>query len=80
MFLLFLSVACQSIQQAQSPQPTATPTTAPSLPVGSPDSELTAYPAELPSLPYANNALEKAIDAQTMELHHDRHHATYVDR
>jgi Fe-Mn family superoxide dismutase len=33
---------------------------------------------ELPPLPYANNALEPHIDAQTMEIHHDRHHNTYV--
>ncbi|NMO98091.1 superoxide dismutase [Paenibacillus lemnae] len=33
---------------------------------------------QLPSLPYANNALEPHIDAQTMEIHHDRHHNTYV--
>ncbi|MFD2615102.1 superoxide dismutase [Paenibacillus gansuensis] len=33
---------------------------------------------ELPALPYANNALEPHIDAQTMEIHHDRHHNTYV--
>ncbi|HEV2073151.1 MAG TPA: superoxide dismutase [Thermomicrobiales bacterium] len=32
----------------------------------------------LPPLPYANDALEPTIDAQTMEIHHDRHHATYV--
>jgi superoxide dismutase, Fe-Mn family len=33
---------------------------------------------ELPSLPYANDALEKSIDARTMEIHHDKHHATYT--
>jgi Fe-Mn family superoxide dismutase len=33
---------------------------------------------ELPPLPYPNNALEPHIDAQTMEIHHDRHHNTYV--
>lgn len=33
---------------------------------------------QLPPLPYANNALEPHIDAQTMEIHHDRHHNTYV--
>jgi Fe-Mn family superoxide dismutase len=33
---------------------------------------------ELPSLPYAFNALEPHIDAQTMEIHHDKHHAGYV--
>ena len=33
----------------------------------------------LPPLPYAANALEPAIDAQTMTVHHDRHHQAYVD-
>lgn len=33
---------------------------------------------ELPPLPYAKDALEPHIDAMTMEIHHDRHHATYV--
>jgi superoxide dismutase, Fe-Mn family len=34
---------------------------------------------ELPDLPYAFDALEPHIDAQTMEIHHDRHHKAYVD-
>jgi Fe-Mn family superoxide dismutase len=38
----------------------------------------TGGPFTLPPLPYAYDALEKAIDAQTMTLHHDKHHATYV--
>jgi Fe-Mn family superoxide dismutase len=33
---------------------------------------------ELKPLPYAFNAVEPAIDALTMEIHHDKHHATYV--
>ncbi len=33
---------------------------------------------ELPPLPYAFDALEPHIDAKTMEIHHDRHHGTYV--
>lgn len=33
---------------------------------------------ELPALPYAFNALEPYIDARTMEIHHDKHHAAYV--
>ena len=33
----------------------------------------------LPNLPYATNALEPSIDAMTMEIHHGRHHKTYVD-
>lgn len=32
----------------------------------------------LPALPYAFNALEPFIDKETMEIHHDRHHATYI--
>jgi Fe-Mn family superoxide dismutase len=34
---------------------------------------------ELPALPYAKDALEPHIDALTMEIHHGRHHATYVN-
>jgi Fe-Mn family superoxide dismutase len=33
---------------------------------------------ELPELPYAFDALEPNIDARTMEIHHDRHHAAYT--
>jgi Fe-Mn family superoxide dismutase len=34
---------------------------------------------QLPPLPYAFDALEPYIDALTMEIHHDRHHGTYVN-
>jgi Fe-Mn family superoxide dismutase len=33
---------------------------------------------QLPPLPYAFDALEPHIDAKTMEIHHDKHHAAYV--
>ena len=33
----------------------------------------------LPALPYAYNALEPHIDARTMEIHHTKHHAGYVN-
>ena len=36
-------------------------------------------PFELPDLPYAYDALEPHIDAETMEIHHDLHHKAYVD-
>jgi len=35
---------------------------------------------ELPPLPYPNNALEPHFDAKTMEIHHDKHHAAYVNK
>jgi Fe-Mn family superoxide dismutase len=36
-------------------------------------------PFTLPPLPYPADALEAAIDKTTMEIHHGRHHKTYVD-
>lgn len=38
----------------------------------------TPGPFKLDPLPYPTNALEPHIDARTMEIHHDRHHAAYV--
>ncbi len=35
---------------------------------------------ELPQLPYAFDALEPHIDAKTMEIHHDKHHAAYTNK
>jgi Fe-Mn family superoxide dismutase len=37
-------------------------------------------PIELPSLPYALDALEPHISATTLELHHGKHHKAYVDK
>ena len=34
----------------------------------------------LPDLPYAKNALEPHISAETLEFHHDKHHAAYVNK
>jgi Fe-Mn family superoxide dismutase len=36
-------------------------------------------PHQLPSLPYDASALEPHIDAQTMQIHHGKHHAAYVN-
>jgi Fe-Mn family superoxide dismutase len=47
----------------QTPAPTAAPT----------------GPFTLPPLGYAFDALEPYIDAQTMQIHHDKHHKAYVD-
>ena len=35
-------------------------------------------PFELPALPYAHDALEPSVDKTTMEIHHGKHHATYI--
>jgi Fe-Mn family superoxide dismutase len=54
------------------------------LAAGSTQAAVAAAPAPapgafvLPPLPYAFDALEPAIDAETMRLHHGKHHATYV--
>ncbi len=37
-----------------------------------------AGPFTVPPLPYPFDALEPHIDARTMEIHHDKHHAAYV--
>lgn len=73
---LILLISCQvsalptaEIIQAQS-----------AVPVASPNAELSATPAMLPPLPYDYGALEPYIDAETMRLHHDDHHKTYVDK
>jgi Fe-Mn family superoxide dismutase len=52
---------------AQTPTPITTPTKI--VPIG---------PFTLPPLTYPYEALEPHIDAQTMHLHHDKHHAAYV--
>ena len=75
---LLLLIACQSTPQVQSTsQAQSSPTVQPTA-IASPGGELSAYPAQLPPLPYDYAALGKAIDEDTMRLHHDRHHAAYV--
>ena len=43
-----------------------------------PAASATSVPFTLPPLPYATDALEPFIDARTMEIHHEKHHAAYV--
>jgi superoxide dismutase, Fe-Mn family len=67
----FFLLACQGMNQPNLSQTPPAQT--------QPGNELSTSPAELPPLPYAYNALEPHIDARTMELHHDKHHASYVN-
>src|SRR5258707_14223238 len=64
---IFRAAADRRVSAEQRPAPPA-PAAAPA-PAG---------PFTLPPLAYAFNALEPHIDAKTMEIHHDRHHAAYV--
>lgn len=65
----FTIAASAQVSLSSSPQ---TPTKAPS------EAKVGSGPFVLPDLPYAYNALERAIDEQTMRIHHDKHHAAYV--
>jgi Fe-Mn family superoxide dismutase len=55
----------------------AAPTTAPTAPATPPAAP--TGPFKLPPLPYAYDALEPSFDAETMHLHHDKHHQAYVN-
>ncbi|MEO8197201.1 MAG: superoxide dismutase [Thermoanaerobaculia bacterium] len=66
-------LALSSRLAADGPSPAAAPA-APAASAAAPP----AGPFVLPPLAYAYEALEPAIDAATMRLHHDKHHATYV--
>ena len=69
-----LSVAPGALQiaAAQAAKP-ATPAPKPTTPAAT-----TAGPFTLAALPYDYDALEPHLDAQTMQIHHDKHHAAYV--
>ena len=68
-----LAVAATAASAAEKVQIQPKPSlagAAPPTPVG---------PFTLPALPYPANALEPYIDARTMEIHHGKHHAAYVN-
>ena len=61
-----VTAACAAVPAAiAQPAPAAAPATPTS-------------PFTLPPLPYSFDALEPHIDAQTMQIHHDKHHAAYI--
>src|SRR5271168_2391267 len=49
-------------------------------PAAAPAAAAPTGPYKLPALPYAYDALEPYIDAETMHLHHDKHHKAYVTK
>lgn len=66
--LTSLACATASTLRIASAQPTA----------AAPGAATPNGPFTVPPLPYAYDALEPYIDAQTMQIHHDKHHAAYV--
>lgn len=56
----------------------ATLRTGSAQPAAAPRASAPAGPFTLPPLSYAHDALEPHIDAATMQIHHDKHHAAYV--
>jgi len=52
----------------------------PAIAADAPAATAPTGPYKLPPLPYAYDALEPSIDAETMHLHHDKHHAAYVKK
>lgn len=72
---LLAAAAGPTLAAAQAPPP---PTTAPVAPVPAPSPAAVDGPYQLPALPWAVDALEPHLDARTVEIHHDRHHAAYV--
>ena len=65
--LLTEAISAEGLTSGQAP---ALPAAAPAPPAG---------PFKLPPLPYAYEALEPSFDAETMHLHHDKHHQAYVN-
>jgi len=71
-------LAAAALAQPQDPfKPTAISNPVKPLELGGWDADNSVY--KLPSLPYDKAALEPHIDAQTMEIHHGKHHKGYVD-
>ena len=66
---IFATAALSAGAMTAQSQPAPAPAPAAPAPAG---------PFKLPPLPYAYDALEPHIDALTMQIHHDKHHAAYV--
>jgi len=64
------ALVAENLRAEGSPNGQAAPAAAPAPPTG---------PFTLSPLPYAYDALEPSFDAETMHLHHDKHHQTYVN-
>lgn len=72
--LLFTSALALAVLPAASVLAQSTP-----APAAATGTQAPAAAFTLPALPYAFDALDPAIDAETMQIHHGRHHKAYVD-
>jgi Fe-Mn family superoxide dismutase len=68
------TLVAETLRAEGFPSGQAAPATAPAASPAPPSG-----PFKLPPLPYAYDALEPSFDAETMHLHHDKHHQAYVN-
>lgn len=76
---LFLVAGASSLLEACKSATKSATSAVPTTPTPPPPSARRSTPFSLPLLPYELTALEPNIDKMTMEIHHGKHHAAYVN-
>ena len=78
--LLTTTVASRAAEPAAASSASSTAAASPPpSPATPPPAAVPSGPFKLPALPYADNALDPVISANTLGFHHGKHHQTYVD-
>lgn len=76
--VLTVLAACATAPAGAQPSPAPSAAQTPSAPTTATTAQTPAGPFSLPALPYGYDSLAAVIDAQTMEVHHQRHHGGQV--